>query len=351
MATWGEVEKQLLRTTLPNGAPDFDKVRRQYISELAHYTKRSVIIYETAGFAPPPGVSPDDVSITLDPDVGAFMEVVHGLPKDVAIDLVLHSPGGTAEAAEAIVEYLRGRFPGLRVIVPVAAMSAATMMAMAADEIVMGSHSQLGPIDPQLTIATPEGPRSAPAAAIRQQFAEATDALAKNPQHTAAWLPILRSMAPALLQICEDAARLSKSMVTDWLTRYMFSGHSDPRADAEKVADALSDYQVFMSHARRIGADQLRGLGLKVVDLEDDQRLQDLVLSVHHAVNHTMNHTGVVKLVENHLGKTFVRRVAMVGVPVQVAGPKPASPGLGQPQAPGNRQQRRQAERDQRRGN
>ena len=231
------------------------------------------------------------------------MEVVHGLPKDVPIDLIIHSPGGTAEAAEAIVEYLRGRFPGLRVIVPVAAMSAATMMAMAADEIVMGAHSQLGPIDPQITIPTPEGPRSAPAAAIRQQFEEARTDLASHPEHTAAWLPIIRSMAPALLQICEDADNLAKSMVSDWLQRYMFRDCSDPAESAKTVADALSDYATFKSHGRRVSASRLKALGVKIVDLERDQQLQDLVLAVHHAVNHVMNHTGVVKLVENHNGK------------------------------------------------
>lgn len=84
--------------------------------------------------------------------MGAFMQVVHGLPTGAPLDLILHSPGGTAEAAESIVAYLRKRFSELRVIVPVAAMSAATMMAMAADRIVMGQHSQVGPIDPQLTI-------------------------------------------------------------------------------------------------------------------------------------------------------------------------------------------------------
>lgn len=110
MSTWGEVEQELLRNLLPNGTPDFDGVRRRYLRDLSSYTRRSTIVYETAGFAPPPGVSPDDVSITLDPDVGAFMEVVHGLPKGVPVDLIMHSPGGTAEAAEAIVEYLRGRF-------------------------------------------------------------------------------------------------------------------------------------------------------------------------------------------------------------------------------------------------
>jgi ClpP class serine protease len=54
--------------------------------------------------------------------------------------------------------------------VPVAAMSAATMMALGADEVLVRAHSQLGPIDPQFTIFTPEGPRSAPAQAIKDQF-------------------------------------------------------------------------------------------------------------------------------------------------------------------------------------
>ena len=318
MSTWGEVEKELLRRRLENGTPDFDGVRRDYLRRLSEYTGRSTIIYETAGFSPPRGVSPDDVSITLDPDVGAFMEVVHGLPKSTPIDLILHSPGGTAEAAEAIVEYLRGRFPSLRVIVPIAAMSAATMMALAADEIVMGAHSQLGPIDPQLTIPTPEGPRSAPAAAIRQQFKEARDDLAAHPEHTTAWLPIIRSMAPALLQICEAAEGLSKSIVSGWLARYMFKGRPDRDEAAKAVADALSDYSSSLSHARRISPARLRELGLHIIDLEADQQLQDLVLSVHHAVNHTMNHLGVVKIVENNHGKTFIRRVGVVQLPVPV---------------------------------
>ena len=344
MGTWGEIEQELLNRRLPNGAPDFDGVRRGYLRKLSNYTKRSIIIYETAGFTTLPGVSPDDVSITLDPDVGAFMEVVHGLPKSDPIDLILHSPGGTAEAAEAIVDYLRGRFPGLRVLVPVAAMSAATMVAMAADEIVMGAHSQLGPIDPQISIATPEGPRSAPAAAIRQQFEEARRDLAEHPEYTAAWLPILRSMAPALLQICENAENLAKSMVTTWLAQFMFADHGEPEAAARRVAAELSDYRQFMSHSRRLGAGRLRELGLNVIELESDPRLQDLVLSVHHAVNHLMNHTGVVKIVENHLGKAFIRRVGVVPAPAQ---PSQAEGPASAPDLPreGNRQQRRAAER------
>ncbi|MCY4258070.1 MAG: serine protease [bacterium] len=317
MSTWGEVEQELLASRTDNGPPNFDRVSRRYLRELSEYTGRSVILYETAGFAPPLGATPDSIQISLDPDVGAFMEVVHGLNPKQPLDLILHSPGGTAEAAESIVEYLRGRFPGLRVIVPIAAMSAATMVAMAADEIVLGDHSQLGPIDPQLTISTPEGPRTAPAAAIRKQFQDATEDLKKNPEHMAAWLPIIRGLSPALLQICDDAERLATSMVTDWLEKYMFASAEGARARAEAVATALSDYDQHMSHGRRLGKAQLRQLGLNITDLEEDDRLQDLVLSVHHAVNHLMNHTGTVKIVENHLGKVFIRRVGQLAIPIQ----------------------------------
>lgn len=184
MGTWGEVLGELNRTKTPDGAIDFDCVRRRYLAMLSQHTGNNTIVYETAGSAP----SQAEISISLNPDMDAFMAVVHGLPKDNNMDLILNSLGGSAEAAEAIIRYLRNRFPGLRVIVPVAAMSAASMMAMAADEIIMGAHSQLGPIDPQITIFDSDGPRSAPAAAIIQQFEEAQADLRDNPNNIAAWL-------------------------------------------------------------------------------------------------------------------------------------------------------------------
>ena len=82
-----------------------------------------------------------------DEDIHALMEVTAGLHSP-DVDLILHSPAGSPEAAEAIVSYLRSRFTHIRVVVPQLAMFAATMIACAADEIVMGKHSFLGPTDP-----------------------------------------------------------------------------------------------------------------------------------------------------------------------------------------------------------
>ena len=123
-----------------------------------------------------------------DEDMQAFMEVSYGLESD-GLDLILHSPGGSPEAAEAIV-YLRSRFTNIPVIVPQLAMSAATMIACAANEIVLGKHSSLGPTDPQILIPTSLGIRAVPAQAVLDQFDRAQRECA-DPAKLSAWLPML----------------------------------------------------------------------------------------------------------------------------------------------------------------
>lgn len=68
----------------------------------------------------------------------------------VPIDLILHTPGGLVLAAEQIALALRKHGGKVTVFVPHYAMSGGTLIALAADEIVMGEHAVLGPVDPQL---------------------------------------------------------------------------------------------------------------------------------------------------------------------------------------------------------
>jgi ClpP class serine protease len=69
---------------------------------------------------------------------------------DVPLDLVLHTPGGLVLAALQIAKAVRDHKAKVTVFVPHYAMSGGTLIALAADEIVMCSHSVLGPIDPQI---------------------------------------------------------------------------------------------------------------------------------------------------------------------------------------------------------
>src|SRR5699024_4798608 len=70
---------------------------------------------------------------------------------DVPIDIILHTPGGLALASLQIASALRKHKGKVTVYVPHYAMSGGTLIALAADEIVMGEHSMLGPVDPQIS--------------------------------------------------------------------------------------------------------------------------------------------------------------------------------------------------------
>ena len=301
--------------------PDFDGVRRKYLVELHGHTGRNVILYASGWLQrdAPPGL----VSIG-DEDMQAFMEVSQGLEGD-RLDLILHSPGGSPEAAEAIVSYLRSRFSHIRVIVPQLAMSAATMVACAADEIALGKHSFLGPTDTQVVLQTALGVRAVPAQAVLDQFDRALRDCA-DPAKLSAWLPMLSQFGPDLLVQCESALEMSRELVTTWLKAYMFKEMDGGSERAEAVSDWLAGHQNFKSHSRHISRNDIAEQGLTVSRLEDDERLQDLALSVFHATTHTFSGTSAVKVVESHTGRAFIKQ--HVAQPVQSIqlGVVPAAP-------------------------
>lgn len=321
MPTWGQIlaEFQLPENRTPADKPDFDKVRRKYLAQLHKVTGRAVILYASAFTEKQ--LPPEAISITLRDQQG-FMEAISGT-SERELDLVLHNPGGSAEAAEAIVNYLRTRFTNIRVFVPLAAMSAATMIALGADTIVMGKHSQLGPIDPQFTIYTPEGPRSAPAKAILDQFEKAKQEC-QDPKALPAWLPILRSYAPGLLTQCEDSRQLAETIVRGWLERFMFHGDPDAGQKASRAAAWFADYHNFASHGRAVDITAAQAQ-INVEPLEKEQVLQDAVLSVFHATTHTFTGTPAAKIIENHIGKAFITMAEgfVIQVPSRQGSPTP----------------------------
>ncbi len=318
MPTWGEILKELQDTKTQGIDPPFDAVRRKYLALLNKKTGRNTIIYFTKWTQPGASVNPDMLSIN-DEDIQGLMEVIHGL-EGPALDLIIHSPGGSAEATEAFVSYLRTKFDDIRVIIPQAAMSAATMLACASNKIVMGKHSSIGPIDPQLILQTQVGPQIVPAQAILDQFELAKEEC-QDPKKLGSWLPILGQYGPALLIQCKNAIGLSEQLVSEWLETYMFAGDTDAKQRSAKIATFLSNHKEFKTHGRHINRDKAKEIGLIIEDLEEDQELQDLVLSIFHSSTHTFGATSAVKIIENHKGKAFMKQQQMVLV--QQGGPPP----------------------------
>jgi hypothetical protein len=280
-----------------------DIVRRKYLKKLADYTRVDTIIYFSSYNIMRPMNIPTPALTVSEDDIQGFMASLHGLTGE-KLDLVLHSPGGSLEAADQIVQYLRSKYGHIRVIVPQNAMSAATMIACAADEIVMGKHSAIGPIDPQMSIPGPNGiMMSIPAHTILQDFKQAKDEIMTNPVLANLWVPKLQMVPPGYLNLCDQTIKLSKIKVELWLKTYMFQGQDDQKAT--EIADWLGNFEEHKTHGRPINYDLAAEKGLKVKRLEDDQQLQERVLSVYHATMVTFQTTQCLKIIENQNGKGY----------------------------------------------
>src|SRR6266702_5473539 len=130
----------------------FDVLRRKYLLKLHEFTGRNVIIYYSGWLQKGEKDIPNSLALTLDDnDKNGFMAAIHNLDRSKGLDLFLHTPGGSTAATESLVDYLRSMFgTDIRAIVPQLALSAGTMVACACKEILMGKHSSIGPIDPQI---------------------------------------------------------------------------------------------------------------------------------------------------------------------------------------------------------
>ncbi len=283
-----------------------DVVRREYLRKLHDYTGRNVIIYYS-GWLQKPDMLGTQVN---DADKNGFMTVIHKLDRSKGLDLILHTPGGETAATESLVDYLRSMFgTNIRAVVPQLAMSAGAMIACACNEILMGKHSSLGPIDPQLG--------RLPAHGIVEEFRRAYEEIKADPVKAAVWQPIIAKYQPTLVGECEKAIQWSEEMAQSWLVSGMFAGEADAKERAARVVKELGDHALTKSHARHLSAEKCRAVGLKVSLLEDDGVLQEAVLSVHHACIHTLSSTGAFKIIENHLGVAFIQvaQTVMVQAP------------------------------------
>ena len=121
-----------------------DYVLKKYLKKLFKYTGRATILYASAFTLKE--ASGRVLQINRQ-DSSCFLAASSGTDGR-ELDLIVHSPGGSVEATEQIVTFLRRRYDHIRVIVPLSALSTATLLCCAADRIVVGEHSAVGPFDP-----------------------------------------------------------------------------------------------------------------------------------------------------------------------------------------------------------
>ncbi len=172
-------------------------------------------------------------------DSEEILRAIRMTPRDIPIDLVLHTPGGLVLAATQIARAIKDHPAKTTVIVPHYAMSGGTLIALAADEIIMDPHAVLGPVDPQLS----EGQGAVPAASIVKVVEE------KGKEN-------VEDDTLIKADVAKKALEQVKNIVYNLL---------EGKLDEEKrkeIADRLS--QGYYTHDYPITVEEARAMGLKV---------------------------------------------------------------------------------------
>lgn len=313
MPAWANVLEEIGEKQR-SGHQATDLIRRKYLKALHEHTGRNVIAYYSGWLFRP--INTPNLSVG-DDDMNAFMSAVHQFDRSKGLDLILHTPGGDIAATEALVKYLWVMFDkNIRVIVPQLAMSAGTMIACAATSIVLGKQSSLGPIDPQIG--------GVPAQGVLDEFQMAVENIKQEPASAPLWQQIVSRYHPSFLNECAQAIDWSRNMVRGWLCENMFEADATAADKAGSIVDYLGSHSATAAHARHIPLSKCEEIGLKIERLEDDESLQDLVLTVHHAYMHTFSMTPAIKITENHLGVATV----LMGVVQQMARGAPQPGGV-----------------------
>jgi ClpP class serine protease len=179
-------------------------------------------------------------------DAQTIIAAIKETPRDMPIDMVLHTPGGLVLAAMQIARAVEAHPAKVTVYVPVYAMSGGTLIALAADEIAMGEFSVLGPIDPQIA--------GLPAASI------ARVPKIKPIEH-------VFDLTLILADVSEKAMEQVKRGAVELLTPQM--EETAARALAEKLAGGhwTHDYALTAEEARSLGLPVRVAMPNEVLDL------------------------------------------------------------------------------------
>ena len=291
------------------------ELRRNCYKDIEQQRNRPLLVYATKFIEQ----APPDAPIFIDiPDIDGFSDLIQSVKEESnSVDVLLHSPGGRPDATERLVELLRSQFTKVDFLIPHSAYSAATMLALSGDNIILHPNAILGPIDPQIN--------GVPARMIKNSFEKIKKTIDKEgPEALLPYIPLIEKYSLDLLELCEDSEKLSIELVSSWLKKYMLKDEKNNDKKIDKAVKYFSNYDEHLMHSRPLSMKKLSELGLKI-RLADDT-LQDLLWEAHILINGFFNIPGpFVKLYENTKDISWGRFSHML-VSQHVQNQKPTSP-------------------------
>ena len=281
-------------------------MHHRLIQKIEEKFKRNVICYISC-FPHPAGTIVDEDATIIE----NLLKSVDLSKYDYQLDLILHSPGGSPTAAEKIILTCRSYAPkSFRVVVPKTAMSAATLISMGADKIVMSETSELGPIDPQMISVIGQQQIARPAAAFIDAYLDLVNETKKaivnhEPPHP--YIELLRKIDPVWVQVCLKARQLSVTIAKEYLKKYMLNT-KDEKAINE-IVERFMKIGEELSHGRVIRGEKVKAYGLDVELIDKNTDIWNLIWEAYLRCENYVQ--------SKHLAKYFVARNGGINVQVQ----------------------------------
>ena len=230
--------------------------RQEMIRKIEADTQRILLCY----------VSGNNTSIDRNDTLG-FVEMLHNVPSDAKVDLLLHTLGGDGDASEKLINLLQSKVgqdteqeDKLRVIVPDFAKSAGTLIALSASSIVMSDSSELGTIDPQFSLADRHGNT------IRYSVMDYINAyeefkkeLQNKPSDEDKKI-MFEKFEPMIFHKCKIIKDRARVCAENQLKRQ--------GGTWTKTISDLMDIKKFPSHGQMIGSEEAKEIGLNITYMD-----------------------------------------------------------------------------------
>jgi len=290
---------------------ELSQMRLACYASIEAIRKRPLLVYASKFINALPN-TPNNIDIS---DVDGFTDLVQSINgKSESIDVMLHSPGGQPDATERIVHILRNKFKEVHFIIPHSAYSAATMLALSGDSITLHPSATLGPIDPQIN--------GTPARSIKRGFDKVKEVIkTEGPEALPAYIPLIEKYTLDLLEICEDSEKLSKELVSNWITDFMLKGKEKHEGQIKESVDYFSDYDTHLLHSRPLVISKLKKFDLNIYQADDT--LSELIWEAYVHINGFFGLTAFVKLYENKYGVSWGTQFQQMVIQQQPQGQLP----------------------------
>jgi hypothetical protein len=244
-----------------------------------------LIIYAAAFSKPIP-----DISLSME-DYYIISDILRNIDSIKNIDFYLETPGGSGEAAEEIIRYIRNSYPDatLSFIISGEAKSAGTILALGGDEIFMTKSGSLGPIDAQMKI----GRMVVSAYDYNQWIEEKKEEAEKTNTLNPFDAVLIAQISPGEIKAVHNNLCFAKDLVKDWLPRYKFRNWNRTESQnkevtekmkqqrAEEIAEELVNHEKWRTHRRSFKIEDLRErLKLKIHCIDDDPEKAEIIYRI-----------------------------------------------------------------------